>query len=166
MIALLQNEFVLRRKWISEEEFLEIIAIAESTPGPIAVNSATYIGYKMHGVLGSAVSTLGVILPSFTIIFIITLFFDKFLKFKLVQFAFSGIQICVVYLIFNAGLKMLKTLKAGVFGRIIFTAVLAVFIAFSLFAVKFSTIYYILVCGGIGVLLYLVKTIAGKEAKK
>ena len=71
MIALLENEFVERKKWIEHDEFMDIIVIAESTPGPIAVNSATYIGYKMAGVLGSVFATLGVALPSFIIIYII-----------------------------------------------------------------------------------------------
>lgn len=166
MIALLQNEFVVKRKWISDDDFLELIAIAESTPGPIAINSATFIGYKMCGVLGSAFSTLGITLPSFTIIFIITLFFDKFLKFKLVAYAFKGIEVCVVYLIFNAGLKMFKNVKNGWFNRIIFLSVLSLFVGFSLFAIKFSTIYYIIICGVIGVLVYGIGLLKGREDKK
>ena len=80
MIALLENEFVEKKKWLSKDEFLNIAAIAESTPGPIAINSATYIGYKNAGVLGSVFATLGVCIPSFVIIFIISLFFDAFLN--------------------------------------------------------------------------------------
>ena len=75
MIALLENEYVSKKKWLKQEEFLDVVAIAESTPGPIAINSATYIGYKVCGVLGSAFATLGVVVPSFTIIFIISLFY-------------------------------------------------------------------------------------------
>ncbi|MBQ9355408.1 MAG: chromate transporter, partial [Clostridia bacterium] len=108
MIALLQNEFVSQKKWINEDDFLEIIAIAESTPGPIAINSATFIGYKMAGFWGSFFSTLAICIPSFSIIFLISLFFDKFLNFKYVTYAFKGIQVCVVYLIFSAGIKMFK----------------------------------------------------------
>ena len=74
MIALIQAEVCERKKWISNEEILDIIAIAESTPGPISINSATYIGYKVSGILGSILATLGVALPSFIIIFIISLF--------------------------------------------------------------------------------------------
>ncbi len=166
MIALLQNEFVAKRKWISDGDFLELIAIAESTPGPIAVNSATFIGYKMCGALGAVLSTLAVTLPSFTIIFIITLFFDKFLKFKLVSYAFKGIQVCVVYLIFNAGLKMFKNIKNSRLNRVIFLSVLCLFVGFSLFAIKFSTIYYIIICGGIGILAYGIGILKSKEDKK
>ena len=111
MIAILENEFVENKKWMTKEEFLDMVAIAESTPGPIAINSATYIGYRQAGFWGSLLSTLGVVLPSFVIIYIISLFFDKFLQFEYVQYAFKGIQACVVYLILSAGIKMLKGLK-------------------------------------------------------
>ena len=74
MLALLESELVTRKEWITKEDFLDMVAIAESTPGPIAVNAATYIGYRLAGVAGSAVATLGVCLPSFVIIFTISLF--------------------------------------------------------------------------------------------
>ena len=165
MIALLQNEFVVRKKWISEDDFLEIIAIAESTPGPIAINSATFIGYKMAGFWGSFFSTLAICIPSFSIIYIISLFFNKFLEFQFVTYAFKGIQVCVVYLIFTAGLKMFKNVKDGLFGKIIFSAVLLLFIGLSLFSIKFSPIYFIVICGFCGVALYAVKLYlkGGKE---
>ena len=79
MIALLENEFVTKRKWIEKDEFLDMVAIAESTPGPIAINAATYLGYKMHGVIGSLLATVAVCIPSFVIIYAISLFFDAFL---------------------------------------------------------------------------------------
>lgn len=165
MIALLQNEFVSQKKWINDDDFLEIIAIAESTPGPIAINSATFIGYKMAGFWGSFFSTLAICIPSFSIIFLISLFFDKFLNFKYVTYAFKGIQVCVVYLIFSAGIKMFKNVKDGIFNKIIFGVVLTVFICFSLLSVKFSAIYYILICGLTGLILYAVKPFVkgGKE---
>ena len=99
---------VAKKKWLGKDEFLDIAAIAESTPGPIAINAATYIGYKNSRVLGSMIATLGICIPSFVIIYAISLFFDAFLSLTLVAYAFKGIQICVVYLILTAGLKMLK----------------------------------------------------------
>ena len=80
MVALLQNEFVEEKKWVTKEEFLDMVAIAESTPGPVAVNSATYIGYKIEGAAGAAASTVAVCLPSFAVIYLISLFFDQFLR--------------------------------------------------------------------------------------
>ena len=90
MLAILENEFVEKKKWTDKDDFLNMVAIAESTPGPIAINSATYLGYKRAGVLGSAVATLGVVLPSFIIIYTISLFFDAFLSLTFVAYAFKG----------------------------------------------------------------------------
>ena len=166
MIALLENEFVEKKKYVDKEEFLDMVAIAESTPGPIAINAATYLGYKNLGFFGSLVATLGVVLPSFFIIFAISLFFDAFLSFTLVEYAFRGIQVCVIYLIFTAGLKMLKSMKKTAFSAIIISAVALCMIAFSLFAVRFSTIFYILICGFSGLFVYLIKTMNKKEETK
>jgi chromate transporter len=166
MIALLENEFVEKKKYIEKDEFLDMVAISESTPGPIAINAATYIGYKHLGVLGSLVATVGVIIPSFVIIFTISLFFDTFLSFTLVEYAFRGIQVCVVYLIFSAGLKMLKQMKKNVFSVAIVSAVALCMVVFSLFAVKFSTILYILICGCIGLFAYFLNTMTRKEGEK
>ena len=94
MVALLQNEFVEEKKWVTKEEFLDMVAIAESTPGPVAVNSATYIGYKIEGAAGAAASTVAVCLPSFAVIYLISLFFDQFLRLSVVASAFHGLQYC------------------------------------------------------------------------
>ena len=165
MIALLENEFVEKKKWLEKDEFLDIAAIAESTPGPIAINAATYIGYKNSGMIGSMIATLGICIPSFVIIYAISLFFDAFLSFTLVAYAFKGIQICVVYLILTAGLKMLKQMKKTTFNMIIISITLICMIVFSLFAVKFSTIFYILISGACGVAVYLLGKIR-KEGKQ
>ena len=163
MIALLENEFVEKKKWLNKDEFLDIAAIAESTPGPIAINAATYIGYKNSGMIGSMIATLGICIPSFVIIYAISLFFDTFLSFTLVAYAFKGIQICVVYLILTAGLKMLKQMKKTAFNMIIISITLICMIVFSLFAVKFSTIFYILISGACGVAVYLLGKIRKEE---
>ena len=163
MIALLENEFVEKKKYMEKDEFIDMGAIAESTPGPIAINAATYIGYKMAGVLGSVVSTMGMCLPSFVIIYAISLFLDAFLSLKLVEYAFRGIQVCVVYLIFSAGLKMLGQMKKTPLSITIVSAVLFCMILFSLFAVKFSTILYIFLCGVLGISIYLAKQMKQKK---
>ena len=167
MIALLENEFVEKKKYMEKDEFLDMVAIAESTPGPIAINAATYIGYKRLGFLGSLAATVAVCIPSFIIIFVISLFFDAFLSLTLVGCAFRGIQVCVIYLIFSAGLKMLKQMKKNAFSITIVSAVAVCMVVFSLFAVKFSTILYILICGCVGLFTYLIKQIkkSGEEKK-
>ncbi len=162
MIALLENEFVSRKKWMGREEFLDMVAIAESTPGPIAVNSATYLGYKLGGVLGAMVATLGVVLPPFTIIFVISLFFDAFLSVQYVGYAFKGVQVCVVYLILSAGWKLLKQMDKNLLNVCITFSVLAAMIGCSVFAVNFSSIYFILLSGGVGLLVWLIHAARGK----
>ena len=163
MIALLENEFVAKRKWIEKDEFLDVAAIAESTPGPIAINAATYIGFKNAGIVGSIIATLGICIPSFVIIYAISLFFDTFLSLTLVAYAFKGFQICVVYLILSAGLKMLKQMKKTVFNIIIILITLICMVVLSLFAVKFSTIFYILISGAFGVVVYFLGKLKKEE---
>ena len=163
MIALLENEFVAKNKWIEKDEFLDMAAIAESTPGPIAINAATYIGFKNAGIVGSTIATLGICIPSFVIIYAISLFFDAFLSLTLVAYAFKGIQICVVYLILSAGLKMLKQMKKTVFNIIIILITLICMVVLSLFAVKFSTIFYILISGAFGVVVYFLGKLKKEE---
>ncbi len=165
MIALLENEFVGKRSWLEKDEFLDLAAIAESTPGPIAINAATYIGYKRRGFFGAIVATAGMCLPSFVVIYLISLFFDAFLSFKIVEYAFRGIQVGVIYIIFSAGFKMLKGIKKTAFNVSVICAVAALMIAFSLFAVNFSTVFYILICGTLGVVLYLVGRAKNKEGR-
>ena len=165
MIALLQNEFVEKKKWLDEQEFLDLVAIAESTPGPIAINSSTYIGYRVAGFWGSFFATVAICIPSFIIIFLISLFFDRFLSFSFVANAFRGIQVCVVYLIFSAGLKMLKGIKKDAFSTVILILTMLCMIVFSLFSVKFSSIFYILISGAVGLFFSLVRKANGEENK-
>ncbi len=163
MIAILENEFVERKKWIDEEDFYNILAIAESTPGPIAINSSTYIGYKIAGVIGSVVATIAMCLPSFIIIYLISLFFDAFLSLTLVSYAFKGIQMAVCYLIFSAGVKMVKKLEKNLFNILLFSLTLIVFIAFTLFSIKFSSIFYILIGGLCSLIIFSITTAVSRN---
>lgn len=166
MIPLLENEFIYKRKWITKEEFLDMIAIAESTPGPAAVNSATYIGYKIAGVYGAAAATVAVSLPSFVIIYVISLFLDQFLTLKYVEYAFKGIQVCVIYLILSAGVSMAKGLSKNILNVGILFVTIVAMVLFSLFAVNFSTIYFILISGTVGILSYAICKIRNREGHK
>ena len=157
MIALLENEFVEKKKWLEKSEFLDMVAVAESTPGPVAINSATYIGYKIAGFAGATMSTLAVCIPSFFVIYGISLFFDQFLSLRWVSCAFRGIQVCVIYLISFAGLKMLKSIKRNVFNTVILLSVIVAMLACTVFAVSFSSIYYILICGTAGLAIFFLK---------
>lgn len=167
MIALLESECIEKKKWLDKEEFLDLVAIAESTPGPIAINAATYIGYKVAGAVGAVASTAAMCIPSFLIIYTVSLFFNTVLDFRLVEYAFKGIQICVLYLILSAGIKMLKGIKKTAFNIAVFLGVFVVMIVLSLLDVKFSALYYILICGFIGVASYfLLKLREKREGEK
>ncbi len=166
MIALLENEFIEKKKWIDREEFLNMVAIAESTPGPVAVNSATYIGYRVGGAAGAALSTLAVSIPSFVIIYLISLFFDKFLSLTYVAYAFKGIQVCVVYLIASAGVRMFKGLEKNVFNYCVLGLVIIVMTVFSITAVSFSSIFYIVISGVAGWAVYMLGKCVGNSGKK
>lgn len=163
MIALLENEFVTKKKWIGKDEFLDMIAIAESTPGPAAVNSATYLGYRVGGFPGAFLGTLAVCISSFIIIYVISLFFDAFLSIKYVGYAFRGVQACVIYLIASAGLKLFREMKKDVLSMVLCGASLVCMVAFSLFAVSFSSVFYILIAGAVGVFVYLVGRLRKKS---
>ena len=154
MIAFFENEFITKKNWQTKEEFLDMVAISESTPGPISINSATYIGYRVAGFWGSVVATIGVVIPSFVIIFLISLFLNAFLEITLVQYAFKGIQACVVYLILQAGFKMLKSLKKDIFSICILCLTIVCLVSFSLFAIDFSSIFYILISAVLGLIFY------------
>lgn len=156
MIALLEEEFIQRRKWLDKDEFLDMTAIAESTPGPVAINSATYLGYKLAKVPGAATATVAVCLPSFLIIYAISLFFEQFTQLTVIANAFKGIQVCVIYLIFSAGVRMLKSLDKSPFATGVLAAVMLVMVGLSLAGVSVSSILLILLSGTAGVAAWLI----------
>lgn len=156
MIALLEEEFIQRRKWLDKDEFLDMTAIAESTPGPVAINSATYLGYKLAKIPGAATATVAVCLPSFLIIYAISLFFEQFTQLTIIASAFKGIQVCVIYLIFSAGVRMLKALDKSPFATGVLAAVMLVMVGLSLAGVSVSSILLILLSGAAGVAAWLI----------
>ena len=156
MIALLEEEFIQRRKWRDKNEFLDMTAIAESTPGPVAINSATYLGYKLAKVPGAATATVAVCLPSFLIIYAISLFFEQFTQLTVIANAFKGIQVCVIYLIFSADVRMLKALDKSPFATGLLAAVMLVMVGLSLAGVSVSSILLILLSGAAGVAAWLI----------
>lgn len=170
MVAIIEREIVENRNWLNHDEFMDLIGIAESTPGPLAVNSATYVGYKVGGVFGSVFATLGVVLPSFIIIFVISFFLEGFLQLTWVKYAFNGIRACVAFLIVNAGIKMLKHLKLNWFNAVLFSLTLIGMVVLDFFAMNVSTIIYILLGGILGVAFllsfYMKKNKASKTNKE
>lgn len=155
MIALLEEEFIQRRRWLDKDEFLDMTAIAESTPGPVAINSATYLGYKLAGVPGAATATVAVCLPSFLIIYAISLFFEQFTQLTVIANAFKGIQVCVIYLIFSAGVRMLQALDHSLFSSGVLLSVFLAMTSLSLAGISVSSILLILLSGAAGVAAWL-----------
>ncbi len=165
MLALLESELVEKKGWLEKDEYLDMVAIAESTPGPIAINCATYVGFKQGGVLGSAAATLGVVMPSFIIIYVISLFLDAFLTFELVSYAFRGIQAGVVYLILSAGVRMLRSMKKDAMSVSICVGVLLLMLVLSALAVDFSAILFILISGAVGLSVWAARRMMNKRGE-
>ena len=145
MIPLIQKETAENKKWVTEDDILEIVAIAESTPGPIAINAATFVGYKVCGFAGALFSTLGVVLPSFLIISIISLVLKKFESVKVIKYAFFGIRAGVLALIVKALLSMYKKCPKNTVSYIVIAA------AFILTALlKLNVLLVIVICAVFG----------------
>ena len=156
MIAQIKEVVVEQKRWLDEEELMQIITVAESTPGPIAINIATYVGYKKKGVAGSAMATLGVVVPSLIILYIISLFLDAFLQNKYVAYAFTGIKCGVAFLILRAGFGLFQKIEKRVVPCVTFGIVFVLMILFDLLAVSFSSVWFILMGGALGIVLYAV----------
>ena len=167
MIGLLEDEFVTRRGWIGSDEFVDLVAVAESTPGPIAINCSTYIGFKRAGIWGALVATIGMVLPSLTIIYLISLFFESFLSVSFVASAFRGVQVCVVFLILRAGVNMLRKMKKTPFSIILLSVSALSLLVLNLFAVDFSTIIYVVLGAIAGLTLFAIRSVVKRgEGKK
>lgn len=158
MISLIDRECVENKKWITPDELMEVTAVAESTPGPIAINLATYTGYKKAGIRGALAATLGVILPSFLIIWLISSFMEDLLSIETVAKAFKGIRIAVALLIIRAALKLIKGILKKTRHKYVSAVILSSFfltvIIIDLLGANFSTIYLILTAGMCGVFIY------------
>ena len=148
MIPILEREIVDKQGWASSEELMDYYAVGQCTPGVIAVNTATFIGRKVAGVLGGIVATAGVVFPSVIIITVIAGILSNFADIPAVQSAFAGIRVCVCVLIFNA---VLKLWKAAVPDKA--TLVLAVLVFVLSFFLKLSPVVFVIFCAAAGILL-------------
>ena len=165
MISVIENCCVDKKKWITHDEMMDIAVIAESTPGPIAINCATFVGYKIAGVLGAVFSTLGVVLPSFAIILVISTILDDFLSIPLVANAFTGIKVGVGMLILNAGITMLKKMSSSVFARIILGVSFAIMMLVNLLSLNFSSIAMMLIAGVVSIIYFLINEMREDKTK-
>ena len=159
MISIIENTCVENKKWITHDEMMNMTVIAESTPGPIAINCATFTGYKMAGVTGALVATLGMALPSFVIIYLISMFLDNFLEIAIVANAFKGIKIAVGVLILDAGITMIKKMRKKPLPIAIMVCACAVMLCVNLFSWNFSTISLMIVAAAVSLALFALKAL-------
>ena len=157
MISLIHHTCVDEKKWLAEEELMDITVIAESTPGPIAINCASYIGFKMAGFPGAVFATLGMVLPSFVIIYCISMFFDRFLEIPVVAKAFQGIKIGVGVLLVRTGFNMFRKMGAKPKARAIALCAFAAMLLINIFALKISSITLMLCGAAVSLLIFLSK---------
>lgn len=155
MISIIENICVEQKKWISHDDMINITVIAESTPGPIAINCATFVGFKRGGFFGSLAATLGVTLPSFAIIFFISMFLDHFLEITLIANAFQGIKVAVGILILNAAVNMIKKMQRNVLSYSILTCSFAAMLLINIFSWNFSSICLMLIAAMISLVIFM-----------
>jgi len=163
MISLISDICVEKKKWITHDEMMDLTVLAESTPGPIAINAATYVGYKRKGIPGSVAATTGMVLPSFVIIYLISAVLDHFLEITWIANAFQGIKIGVGLLIFQVGLTMLRKMDPSPLSRIIALCAFGVMLAVNFLSLNFSSIALMLIAGTVSLGIFLVKKRKGGE---
>ncbi len=162
MIAMIENTCVEKKQWITHDEMMNITVIAESTPGPIAINCATFVGYKQKGFAGALIATIGMILPSFCIIFAISKFLDHFLEITWIAHAFQGVKIAVGILILDAAIKMLGKMQKKLTPRLFMLCASAAMLFVNFFSVRISSIILMLTAGLISLIIFLAKKPAAK----
>ena len=168
MISIIEDICVEKKNWITHEDMRNVTVIAESTPGPIAINLSTFVGYKQKGIAGAIAATFGVVLPSFVIIFLISMFLDRFLEITLIANAFKGIKIAVGLLIFRAAVNMFQKMKKTPFSVGIALCSAAVMLAIEIFSFDFSSINLMLIAAALSLTVFLIgefRTKKGEETK-
>ena len=156
MIPLIEDNCVTKKQWISHDEMMNITVISESTPGPIAVNCATYIGYKQKGIAGAVSATVGMALPSFCIIFLISLFLDRFLEIRWIANAFRGIKLAVGILILDAAIRMMRKMPKKPFPVVITACAFTAMLIISIWSVRISSMMLMLIAGLAGLIVFLI----------
>ena len=157
MISVIDTICVDKKKWITHDEMMDVTVIAESTPGPISVNCATFVGFKQAGLLGGILATLGVILPSFVVIYIISMFLDNFLEIAIIANAFKGIKIGVGILIVDAGVTMLQKMKKNALSVTILVCSVIVMLAVDIFAFNFSSISLMVIAAIVSLTVFILQ---------
>ena len=162
MISLIEHSCVEKKKWITHDEMMNVTVIAESTPGPIAINCATFVGYKQKSMPGAIAATVGMVLPSFCIIFLISRFLDRFLEITWIAHAFMGIKAAVGILILDASIKMIKKMQKKPVPLTIMICAFTAMLLINVFALRISSITLMLIAAVVSLAIFLVKQNRGK----
>ena len=162
MISLIENACVEKKQWITHDDMMNVTVIAESTPGPIAINCATFVGYKQKGLIGAMAATVGMVLPSFCIIFLISVFLDHFLEIEWIAHAFMGIKIAVGILILDAAIRMIKKMQKKPMPLAIVGSAFCAMLLIDIFALHVSSITLMLIAAVISLAIFLIKQKTGK----
>lgn len=155
MISMIENNCVEIKQWITHDEMMNVTVIAESTPGPIAINCATFTGYKKAGFIGALVATLGIVVPSFVVIYLISIFWDNFLELTIIANAFKGIKTAVGILILDAAVTMIKKLHKKKLPRAIMLCSCVVTLFINIFAWNFSSISLMLIAAAVSLTIFI-----------
>ena len=162
MISLIENSCVEKKGWFTHDEMMNVTVIAESTPGPIAINCATFVGYKQKGLIGAIAATIGMVLPSFSIIFLISMFLDNFLEIAWIAHAFMGVKIAVGILILDAAIKMIRKMQKKPIPLTIMACAFLAMLLIDIFALHVSSITLMLIAAVISLAIFLTRRNTGK----
>ena len=157
MISMIENACVENKKWISHDDMMNITVIAESTPGPIAINCATFVGYKQRGLIGAIVATMGIVFPSFAIIYLIAILMDDFLEITIIANAFKGIKLAVGILILDAALKMIQKMQRKPIPIVIMVCAATLMMITNIFSLKLSSVTLVLAAGIVSLCIFKMK---------
>lgn len=163
MLSMIEHHCVEQKQWITHDEMMNITVIAESTPGPIAINCATFTGYRQAGFFGALAATLGIVFPSFAVIYVISRFLDHFLEITLIAHAFQGIKIGAGLLILDAAVVMIQKMPKKLLPRIIMIFSAAAMLMISAFSWNFSSISLMLTAAAVSLCIFLLKEVSQKK---
>ncbi len=158
MISMIEHSCVEKKQWITHDDMMNITVIAESTPGPIAINCATFVGYRQAGFSGALISTLGIVLPSFFVIYAVSMFFDNLLEIAVIAYAFKGVKIAVGILILDAAFTMIRKMQKRALSCIIMVCSFAVMLFINIFSWKFSSINLMFLAAAVSLTAFLVSS--------
>ena len=154
MISVFEDICVEKKKWISHDDMMNITVIAESTPGPISINCATFVGYKQAGIWGAVFASIGMIVPSFCVIYVISIFLNNFLEIIVVANAFKGIKIAVGILILDVAIRMIKKMQKNIMSYAIVFSSTVFMLLINIFSLDFSSINLMLIAAVIGIIIF------------